>query len=73
MDTQSGDTAVRNGILEGVAALGSNYSVYGTSNIAVTGTHSHSGPGACEHHRLSLSPRRCAPKWQADIDTYIQN
>lgn len=52
LDTQSGDTAVRNGILEGVAALGSAYSVYGRSNIAVTGTHSHSGPGAWFNYLL---------------------
>ena len=44
LDTQSGDTAIRNGILEGVAALGSDYSIYGPSNIAVTGTHNHNGP-----------------------------
>ncbi|KAK4220825.1 Neutral/alkaline non-lysosomal ceramidase-domain-containing protein [Podospora fimiseda] len=36
LDTQAGDTAVRRGILEGVAALGSAYSVYGRSNIAIT-------------------------------------
>lgn len=52
LDTQGGDTAVRNGILEGVAALGSDYSVYGQSNIAVTGTHSHSGPGAWFNYLL---------------------
>ncbi|KAK3350110.1 Neutral/alkaline nonlysosomal ceramidase [Lasiosphaeria hispida] len=52
LDTQSGDTAVRNGILEGVAALGSGYSMYGRSNIAVTGTHSHSGPGAWFNYLL---------------------
>ncbi|KAK5661960.1 hypothetical protein OQA88_10071 [Cercophora sp. LCS_1] len=52
LDTQSGDTAVNNGILEGVAALGSAYSVYGRSNIAVTGTHSHSGPGAWFNYLL---------------------
>ena len=53
LDTQSGDTAVRNGILEGVAALGSAYSsVYGRANIAVTGTHSHSGPGAWFNYLL---------------------
>ena len=52
LDTQSGDTAVRNGILEGVAALGAGYSVYGRSNIAVTGTHSHSGPGAWFNYLL---------------------
>ncbi|KAK0617402.1 Neutral/alkaline nonlysosomal ceramidase [Immersiella caudata] len=52
LDTQSGDTALRNGILEGVAALGSAYSAYGKSNIAVTGTHSHSGPGAWFNYLL---------------------
>lgn len=52
LDTQSGDTALRNGILEGVAALGPAYAVYGRSNIAVTGTHSHSGPGAWFNYLL---------------------
>ncbi|KAK4232551.1 Neutral/alkaline nonlysosomal ceramidase [Podospora fimiseda] len=52
LDTQAGDTAVRRGILEGVAALGSAYSVYGRSNIAVTATHSHSGPGAWFNYLL---------------------
>lgn len=52
LDTQSGDTAVRFGILEGLAALGSNYSVYGQSNVAVTGTHQHSGPGAWFNYLL---------------------
>jgi neutral ceramidase len=52
LDAQSGDTAVRNGVLEGVAALGSAYSVYGQSNIALTGTHSHSGPGAWFNYLL---------------------
>src|ERR1700710_1758035 len=46
LDTQSGDTAVRYGILEGVSKLGSAFAVYGQQNVAVTGTHSHSGPGA---------------------------
>ena len=46
LDTQSGDTAVRYGILQGLSYLGSEYSVYTTSNVAVTGTHQHSGPGA---------------------------
>ena len=44
LDTQSGDTAIRNGILEGLAALGSDYSMYGQPNVAVTGTHNHNGP-----------------------------
>ncbi|KAI0870277.1 Neutral/alkaline nonlysosomal ceramidase [Hypoxylon argillaceum] len=52
LDMATGDTAVRNGILEGIAALGSEYSVYGQSNVAVTGTHSHSGPGAWWNYLL---------------------
>ncbi len=52
LDTQSGDTACRLGILEGVAALGPEYSVYSSSNVAVTGTHSHSGPGAWFNYLL---------------------
>lgn len=52
LDTQSGDTAIRFGVLEGVAALGSDYAVYGQSNIALTGTHSHSGPGAWFNYLL---------------------
>jgi neutral ceramidase len=51
-DTQSGDTAVRNGILEGLEALGGEYKVYTKDNIAVTGTHSHSGPGAWLNYLL---------------------
>ncbi|KAL2187343.1 Neutral/alkaline nonlysosomal ceramidase [Thermothelomyces heterothallicus CBS 203.75] len=52
LDTQSGDTAVRNGVLEGLAALGPEYSVYGRSNVAITGTHSHSGPGGWFNYLL---------------------
>jgi neutral ceramidase len=52
IDTAAGDTAVRNGILEGLSALGSNYSVYGQQNVAVAGTHQHSGPGAWYNYLL---------------------
>ncbi|KAL8852247.1 MAG: hypothetical protein Q9221_002849 [Calogaya cf. arnoldii] len=52
LDTQSGDTAVRHGILEGLKELGPEYSLYGESNVAVTGTHSHSGPGAWLNYLL---------------------
>ncbi|GME28464.1 Neutral alkaline nonlysosomal ceramidase [Neofusicoccum parvum] len=52
LDTQSGDIAVRNGILEGLASLGDNYTMYGNANVAVTGTHSHSGPGAWLNYLL---------------------
>jgi neutral ceramidase len=52
LDTQSGDTAIRYGILEGLAGLGADFAVYGQHNVAVTGTHSHSGPGAWLNYLL---------------------
>lgn len=52
LDTQSGDTAVRYGILSGLRELGSEYSVYGQHNVAVTGTHSHSGPAGWLNYLL---------------------
>ena len=52
LDTQSGDTAVRYGILDGLANLGSDFAVYGQNNVAVIGTHSHSGPGAWLNYLL---------------------
>ena len=52
LDAHSGDTAVRNGTLAGLAALGGEYSRYGAHNVALTGTHSHSGPGAWLNYLL---------------------
>ncbi|KAH6982013.1 neutral ceramidase precursor [Ilyonectria sp. MPI-CAGE-AT-0026] len=52
LDTASGDTAVRYGIMDGLAALGSDYSVYTQHNVAVTGTHSHAGPGGWYNYLL---------------------
>lgn len=52
LDTQSGDTAVRYGILSGLRELGAEYTLYGHHNLAVTGTHSHSGPGAWLNYLL---------------------
>jgi neutral ceramidase len=52
LDTQSGDTAIRYGILEGLTGLGPDFSVYTQQNVAVTGTHSHSGPGAWLNYLL---------------------
>ncbi|KAI0894574.1 neutral ceramidase [Annulohypoxylon nitens] len=52
LDAQSGDTAVSFGIFDGLAALGSEYSVYKRGNVAVTGTHAHSGPGAWFNYLL---------------------
>ncbi|KAJ4318417.1 hypothetical protein N0V84_006840 [Fusarium piperis] len=52
LDTQSGDTAIRRGILEGIAALGSDYALYTADNVAVTGTHSHSGPAGYNNYLM---------------------
>lgn len=53
LDTQSGDTAVRYGIIDSVRKLGPEYAaLYGHHNIAVTGTHSHSGPGGWLNYLL---------------------
>ncbi|RMZ76578.1 hypothetical protein DV737_g4746, partial [Chaetothyriales sp. CBS 132003] len=52
LDTQSGDTAVRQGILDGLKRLGTDYALYTKDNVAVTGTHSHSGPAAWLNYLL---------------------
>jgi len=52
IDTACGDTAIRFGILEGIAALGQSYSMYTQQNVAVVGTHQHSGPGAWLNYLL---------------------
>lgn len=52
LDTQSGDTAVRYGILSQLRELGPEYAIYGQHNVAVTGTHSHSGPGGWLNYLL---------------------
>lgn len=52
LDTQSGDTAIRNGIIDGLHSMGPEYAVYTQKNVAVTGTHSHSGPGAWLNYLL---------------------
>ncbi|KAM7203674.1 Neutral/alkaline nonlysosomal ceramidase [Rhypophila sp. PSN 637] len=52
LDTQSGDTAVRYGIINGLKELGPAYASYGHQNIAVIGTHSHAGPGGWLNYLL---------------------
>ncbi|EMC92154.1 hypothetical protein BAUCODRAFT_96903 [Baudoinia panamericana UAMH 10762] len=70
LDTQSGDTAIRNGTLEALRALGGEYAVYGNQNIALTGTHSHSGPGAWLNYLLPqiTSKGFHKPSYQAIVD-----
>lgn len=70
LDTQSGDTAVRYGILEGLKNLGLEYSVYGQHNVAVTGTHSHAGPGGWLNYLLpQITSKGFSPQsYQAIVD-----
>lgn len=73
LDTQSGDTAVRYGIIDGLAALGSDFGAYGQHNVAVTGTHSHSGPGAWLNYFLPQITAKGFDKqsYQAIVDGAI--
>lgn len=70
LDTQSGDTAIRHGILDALADLDGEYAVYGQQNVAVTGTHSHSGPGAWLNYLLPQITSRGfnKPSYQAIVD-----
>jgi len=70
LDTQSGDTAIRYGILQALENLGGEYAVYGQQNVAVTGTHSHSGPGAWLNYLLPqiTSYGFYKPSYQAIVD-----
>ncbi|KAI5795177.1 Neutral/alkaline nonlysosomal ceramidase [Geopyxis carbonaria] len=49
-DLQSGDTAIRNGVLEKLQSLYGD--LYTQSNVALVGTHSHAGPGAWLNYLL---------------------
>ncbi|KAG6321627.1 hypothetical protein E4U22_001683 [Claviceps purpurea] len=73
LDIQSGDTAVRYGILKGLQALGPRYSMYGQDNVAVTATHSHSGPGAWLNYLLPQIPSKGFDKqsYQAIVEGCI--
>ena len=70
LDTLAGDTAVRHGVLQGLATLGGAYAHYGEHNVALTGTHSHSGPGAWMNYLLPQIPTRGFDKqsYQAIVD-----
>lgn len=70
LDAHSGDTAIRHGVLQGLAALGGEYARYGEHNLALTGTHSHSGPGAWMNYLLPQIPSKGFDKqsYQAIVD-----
>ncbi|KAL1995099.1 hypothetical protein VTN49DRAFT_1286 [Thermomyces lanuginosus] len=73
LDAHSGDTAIRDGILKGLASLGGEYARYGTHNLALTGTHSHAGPGAWMNYLLPQVPTKGFDKqsYQAIVDGVI--
>ncbi|KAF9892762.1 hypothetical protein FE257_001164 [Aspergillus nanangensis] len=73
IDSLTGDTAVRHGVLEGLASLGGDYAQYGERNVALTGTHSHSGPGAWMNYLLPQIPNLGFDKqsYQAIVDGVI--
>jgi len=75
LDTQSGDTAIRHGILEALKAMGDEYAMYRQRNVAVTGTHSHSGPGAWLNYLLPqiTSYGFYKPSYQAIVDGAVDS
>lgn len=75
LDTQSGDTAIRHGILEALKGMGDEYAIYGQQNVAVTGTHSHSGPGAWLNYLLPqiTSYGFYKPSYQAIVDGAVHS
>lgn len=56
LDNLVGDTAVRFGVLEALAAAGQEYSVYGQDNIALAAVHSHSSPGGWNNYLVPQIP-----------------
>lgn len=78
LDIQSGDIAIRQGIIEGLSSLGEEYEVYTRHNgsaIAVTGTHSHAGPGAWLNYLLPQITSKGFDKdsYQAIVDGCIRS
>lgn len=70
LDNLTGDTSIRYGVLQGLKKLGKEYNRYGERNIALTGTHSHSGPGAWNNYLLPQIPTKGFDKqsFQAIVD-----
>ncbi|KAH1603268.1 hypothetical protein KXX34_007901 [Aspergillus fumigatus] len=73
IDAVTGDTAVRHGVLQALASLGGDYARYGERNVALTGTHSHSGPGAWNNYLLPQIPSKGFDKqsYQAIVDGVV--
>lgn len=57
LDDLAGDTAVRYGVLDAMAALGGEYAAYyNAHSVALTATHTHSGPGGWFNYLLPQAP-----------------
>lgn len=56
LDDLAGDTAVRYGVLDAMAALGGEYAYYNAHSVALTATHTHSGPGGWFNYLLPQAP-----------------
>lgn len=70
LDDLAGDTAVRYGLLEAMAAMGGDYALYNGHNIAMTATHTHSGPGGWFNYLIPQAPTFGLDKqsYQAIVD-----
>lgn len=71
LDIANGDTAIRYGVVNGLKSVG--LGIYNQSNIALTGTHSHSGPGAYNNYLLPQITTLGFSKqsYQAIVDGYV--
>ncbi|CAK9783589.1 ceramidase family protein [Cutaneotrichosporon oleaginosum] len=70
LDTIAGDTAIRRGVIEALQSLGGEYALYTSNNVALVGTHSHSGPGGWHNYVLTQVPALGFTKqsYQAIVD-----
>tara|TARA_R110002060_G_scaffold29816_2_gene40223 strand:+ start:308 stop:652 length:345 start_codon:yes stop_codon:yes gene_type:complete len=70
LDIANGDTAIRYGVVNALKSAG--LGIYNQSNVALTGTHSHSGPGAFNNYLLPQITTLGFSKqsYQAIVDGY---
>lgn len=73
LDDLAGDTAVRYGAIDELAALGGDYALYNQQNIALTATHTHSGPGGWFNYLIPQAPTLGLDKqsYQAIVDGVV--
>lgn len=73
LDDLAGDTAVRYGVVDALAASGGEYALYNQQNIAMTATHTHSGPGGWFNYLIPQAPTFGLDKqsYQAIVDGVV--